>query len=135
MKTILRIVCAVLAGNALGYAAFRLAAWLTPQWWQAARSREGLGTVMLLTAMTAVSFAAPPVIIGALAARFASRHEPYVGLGAGLWAVSARQWWPPVPMLPPESWIAPMALIMLSGLLGGWLGGLRVRAQSPSPPE
>ena len=121
-----------MAGNALGYAAFRLAAWFAPQWWQAASPNRGLGTVMLLTALTAISFAAPPVIIGALAARVAARYEPYVGLGAGLWAVSARQWWPPVPMLPPESWIMPMAVIMLSGLLGGWMVGLRLRAEFPS---
>ncbi|MEK7275738.1 MAG: hypothetical protein AAB427_00175 [Chloroflexota bacterium] len=127
MRSTFRPVFAIAFGNALGYAAFRVAGWLTPQWWQAAGSREGMGTVMLLTAITAISFAAPPVIIGALAARLAARYEPYVGLGAGLWAVSARQWWPPVPMLPPESWIVPMALIMLSGLLGGWMVGLRLR--------
>ena len=131
MKTILRVTLAVAGGNALGYAAFRLAAGLTPHWWAAAGTPLPFGQLMLMIAFTAIAFAAPPVIVGALAAKVAAAYEPFVGLAAALWAVSARQWWPAVPLLPPQSWIAPMTLILLSGLMGGWLMGWRV----PPPPQ
>jgi hypothetical protein len=78
---------------------------------------------MLLIAVTAMVFAAPPVIVGALAARVAGAYEPYIGLAAAFWGVSAQSWWPAIPQLPAESWIAPMALIMMSGMIGGWMVG------------
>ncbi|MBI3240913.1 MAG: hypothetical protein HYZ49_01275 [Chloroflexi bacterium] len=123
MKSFARVMLSVLGGNVIGYAAFRLALWAAPQWWEAAGPRSGLGETMLLMALTAISFAAPPVMVGALAARAAARYEPFVGLAAMLWGASARLWWPPVPLLPAESWVLPMTLILLSGLMGGWLAG------------
>ena len=123
MKGFVRVALSVLGGNVIGYAAFRLALWWTPQWWTGPRS--GFGETMLLMALTVISFAAPPVMVGALAARAAARHEPFVGLAAMLWGASARLWWPSaaIPLLPPESWVLPMTLILLSGLMGGWLAG------------
>jgi len=130
MKTIIRIALALLLGNALGYTLFRLAAWAAPQWWHAVETPIPFGKLLLLIGLTAISFATPPVIVGALAARVAARWEPAVGLAAALWGVTARQWWPPqVPLLPPESWIAPMTLILMSGFVGGWMAGRRL----PSP--
>lgn len=136
MRLPLRIALAVVFGNALGYGLFRLAAWAAPQWWRAAESPIPFGGLLLLIGVTAISFATPPVIVGALAARVAARHEPVVGLAAALWGVTARQWWPPqVPLLPPESWVAPMTLILLSGLMGGWLAGHRLsRPVEPALP-
>lgn len=117
----MRVALAAIGGNVTGYAAFRLAAWWMPQWWTAVNSATPIGQFMTLIAFTAIAFAAPPVIVGALAARVAGTYEPYVGLAAALWGVSARLWWPAIPRLPAESWIAPMALIMVSGLMGGWM--------------
>ncbi len=77
--------------------------------------------VLALIAVSSISFAAPPVIIGALAAKVASRHELFAGLAASLWGVSAFSWWPTIPTLPSESWLAPMTLIFLSGLMGAWV--------------
>ncbi|MEK6575010.1 MAG: hypothetical protein AABZ58_11950 [Chloroflexota bacterium] len=129
MKTIIRIALAILLGNALGYTLFRLAAWAAPQWWHAVETPIPFGKLLLI-GLTAISFATPPVIVGALAARVAARWEPAVGLAAALWGVTARQWWPTqVPLLPPESWIAPMTLILMSGFVGGWMAGRRL----PSP--
>lgn len=115
----------VLGGNVVGYAAFRFALWAAPQWWEAAGPKTTIGTMLLLMAFTAIAFAAPPVIVGALAAKAAARHEPFVGLAAMLWGTSAKVWWPSaqIPLLPPESWVLPMTLILLSGLMGGWLAG------------
>lgn len=122
VKSFLRVMLSVLSGNVIGYAAFRLALWAAPQWW--AGPRNGFGMTMLMMALTAISFAAPPVIVGALAARVAACYEPFVGLAAMLWGTSVRWWWPPqIPLLPPESWVLPMTLILLSGLMGGWLAG------------
>ncbi|HKZ71088.1 MAG TPA: hypothetical protein VJ020_13470 [Anaerolineales bacterium] len=127
MKSIVRLALAVLLGNALGYGLFRLAAWTTPKIWAAAPPPVPFGQLLLLIGITAISFATPPVIVGALAARVAARHEPFVGLATALWGVTARQWWPAqeIPLLPPQSWVAPMTLILVSGLVGGWLAGGR----------
>ncbi len=124
MKSWLRIGAAVILGNALGYGLFRLAAWAAPQWWRAAGNPIPFGVLLALIGLTAIAFAAPPVMIGALAARLAARYEPFVGLAAAGWGITAYQWWPErVPLLPPQSWVAPMTLILVSGLVGGWLAG------------
>ena len=104
-----------------GYAAFRLAIWLTPTWWGTVTTNSTVFQLMALIALTTIIFAAPPVVIGALAARVAATYEPYVGLAATLWGVGLRLWWPLIPQLPAESWIAPMCLILMSGMIGGWL--------------
>lgn len=123
--TIFRILFAILLGNLFGYGLFRLAALASSSSWQNGPPST-FGELMWRIGLTAVAFGAPPILMGALAARFAARFEPAVGLAAALWGVTARQWWPAtVPLLPPESWVAPMTLIFLSGLLGGWLMGLR----------
>jgi hypothetical protein len=126
--TIFRSLLAILLGNAFGYGLFRLAGWASSLAWQGGPPAT-FGELLWRIGLTAVAFGAPPVLMGALAARLASRFEPGVGLAAALWGVTARQWWPStVPLLPAESWIAPMTLILLSGLLGGWLAGLRAVA-------
>ncbi|MBI2975649.1 MAG: hypothetical protein HY872_17210 [Chloroflexi bacterium] len=134
MKTALRLAFIVVGGNSAGYAAFRWAAWAAPRWWAAAGHPLPFGLMLALMAATAIAFAAPPVLIGALAARLAAAHEPFVGLAAALWSISARQWWPRVPLLPAESWIVPMTLILLSGLVGGWLVGRGWQPSVKVPP-
>jgi hypothetical protein len=141
VKTAVRIFLAVALGNLIGYGFFRLAAWAAPQWWQSAPRPMGFSQLLLMIGITAIAFGTPPMIVSALAARLAGRYEPATGLAAALWGVTARQWWPEqVPLLPPESWVAPMTLILLSGLLGGWFagGGLPHRSrtgESPLPPD
>ncbi len=130
MKTTLHLCLAILLGNAFGYGLFRLAAWASSLSWEGGPPST-FGALLWRIGLTAIAFGAPPVFVGALAARLASRFEPGVGLAAALWGVTARQWWPAtVPLLPAESWIAPMTLILLSGLLGGWLAGLRAPSTS-----
>lgn len=125
LKTTIRIALAIFLGNLFGYGLFRLAAWASSASWQNGPP-SSFGELMWRIGLTAISFGAPPILMGALAARLAGSFEPAVGLAAALWGVTARQWWPAtVPLLPPESWVAPMTLILLSGLLGGWLIGLR----------
>ena len=121
MKKYLRLIAAILGGNIVGYAAFRAAAWFTPQLWIAAGDEITFGMRLTLIALSAILFAAPPVIIGAMAAKAASRHELFAGLAASAWGMSAIQWWPSIPTLPSESWLAPMTLIFLSGLMGAWV--------------
>lgn len=122
MKTLLRYLLTLLGANVLGYAAFLWAWRVVPGWWSAAARPLPFGWLLGLIAVTAIAFAAPPVIIGATAARVAGRHEPYVGLGSALWGLTAYRWWPAEQLpLPPESWVAPMSLILLSGLLAGWV--------------
>jgi hypothetical protein len=133
MKTVLRVVLAVILGNVLGYSLFRLAAWASAFSWNEG-APPNFGALIWRISLTAIAFGTPPVLMGALAARVAGRYEPAVGLVAALWGVSARQWWPEVvPLLPPESWIAPMTIILLSGLVGGWLAGSRLTANSQTP--
>ncbi|MBM4424061.1 MAG: hypothetical protein FJ030_11820 [Chloroflexi bacterium] len=128
-----RIAFAIILGNLVGCALFRLAAWASPQWWRSVGDAVPFGKMLWLISLTAIAFATPPVIVGALAARLAGRYEPAVGLASALWGLSARQWWPSqVPLLPPESWVAPMTLILLSGLVGGWLAA-RQRPQESAP--
>ena len=128
MKFLLRLSLAILCGNLFGYGLFRLAAWVTPQVWPGGPP-SSFGLLLVQIGITAMSFATPPVIIGALAARVAGRYTLWVGLASAAWGLTARQWWPAtVPLLPPESWVAPMMLILLSGLAGGWLGGGRLPA-------
>lgn len=121
MRKYLRLIAAIIGGNFVGYAAFRAAAWFTPQLWMTAGEEITFGMRLALIAVSSISFAAPPVIIGALAAKVASRHELFAGLAASLWGVSAFSWWPTIPTLPSESWLAPMTLIFLSGLMGAWV--------------
>jgi len=121
MKNYVRLIAAILGGNVVGYAAFRAAAWFTPQLWLAAGEEITFGMRLALIAVSSILFAAPPVMIGALAAKVAARHELFAGLAASLWGVSAFRWWPAIPTLPSESWLAPMTLIFLSGLMGAWV--------------
>lgn len=125
-----RLILTVLCGNLSGYAAFRLAFALTPGLWRAgaglARPESDFGPRIVLTALTAIAFAAPPVLIGALAARLAGRARPWAGMAAGLWGIGFVWWWPdPIPLLGPGAWLGPAILILLSGLIGGWLIELR----------
>ena len=121
----LRPALAALGGNVAGYAAFRAALWATLILWRSSLGADApdgdFGARILLVALTAVLFAAPPVLIGALAARLAGRARPWVGLLAGSWAIGFAWWWPNVPLLGPEAWVGPVVLVLLSGLVGGWL--------------
>ncbi len=121
----LRPALAALGGNVAGYAALRAALWATPMLW---RSRLGAGAPVgdfgvrvLLVVVTAILFAAPPVLIGALAARLAGRARLWVGLAAGLWGIGFARWWPDMPLLGPQAWVGPAVLVLLAGLIGGWL--------------
>ena len=121
MKLVFRLSVALLLGNTLGYLLFRLAAWASSLSW-AGPPPSSFGELLWRMGLTAIVFGAPPVIMGALAGRFVQRYEPLVGLASALWGITARWWWPEqVRHLPPESWIAPMVIIFLSGLVGGWL--------------
>jgi hypothetical protein len=135
MKTAIRVVVAVLLGNGLGYGAFRLAGEFTNYLWSGGPPAD-FGALLWRICLTAMAFSTPPVIIGAVMARIAGKFEPWVGVGSAMWGLTAKQWWPAtVPLLPPESWIAPMGLILLSGLMGGWLVGSRPPLTPVIPPS
>ena len=74
---------------------------------------------LTLIAVSAILFAAPPVILGALAAKVAARHELFAGLAASLWGVSAIQWWPTIPTLPSEKLAGADDVNLFIGLDGG----------------
>ncbi|MBI3362989.1 MAG: hypothetical protein HY023_17950 [Chloroflexi bacterium] len=138
-------------GNLAGFGAFRFAVEVTPLLWQnglsLARPENDLWLRLILTAATAMLFASPPVLIGALAARLAGHVRSWIGMAAGLWGFGFVQWWPPLPLLSREAWLGPTILILLSGLVGGWLmetratvralvdkgEGLRVRSEPDLP--
>jgi hypothetical protein len=125
MRGWMRLALAGLGGNAAGYAAFRGALWATRLLWRSSAGvgapNGSLGGRVLLVAVTAILFAAPPVLIGALAAHVAGRARPWAGLAAGLWGMGFAWWWPEVPLLGPQAWVGPAILVLLSGLVGGWL--------------
>ena len=121
---------AVAGGNAAGFGAFRAALALTMSLWRSrlspARPGADLGLTILFIVITAIAFAAPPVLIGALTARLAGHARLWTGLAAGLWSLGFAWWWPDsVPLLGPQAWIGPTVLILLSGLIGGWLMDVR----------
>ena len=80
---ILRTLAAILVGNALGLLAWTLARAALPWLWRERGAMTDLLLLMGLVAVTAILFAAPPVLAGALGA-LARRPRP-----AGRWASSA----------------------------------------------
>ena len=129
---------AVLFGNAAGYGAFRLAVAVTPALWDTGlklvRPETDFWLRLVFTALTVMMFASPPVLIGALAARLAGGAQMWIGLAAGLWGFGFARWWPPLPLLGPEAWLGPTILILLSGLVGGWLMEPRASVKTLTDP-
>jgi hypothetical protein len=130
---------AVALGNLAGYGAFRAALVCTASLWRPRLAGQGLDagieTNILLVALTAIAFAAPPVLIGAATARLAGAARLWAGLGAGLWSLGFARWWPDLPLVGPEAWVGPAALVLLSGLIGGWLMDVRADVKSANPPR
>jgi hypothetical protein len=139
MRGWIRLGLAIAGGNAVGYAAFRGALWATPMLWRSGAGADApsgsLGGRVLLVAVTAILCAAPPVLIGALAARAAGRARPWAGLAAGLWGMGFAWWWPEMPLLGPQAWVGPTILVLLSGLVGGWLMDQRARREAGPGPS
>jgi hypothetical protein len=128
-----RILVAVVVGNALGYGAWRAAWGVLPALWALPAERAGWLARMGLVALTAILLAAPPVLVGALAAWMARRAHLLVGLAGGLWALSLVQASPPELPFLTTFWFAPTVLILLSGALGGWM--LDLQAQVGRAPQ
>lgn len=128
-----RILAAVILGNALGYGAWRAAWGLLPALWALAAERSGWLPRLGLVALTAILLAAPPVLVGALAAWAARRAHVLVGLAGGLWALSLVRATPPELPFLTTFWFAPTVLILLSSALGGWM--LDLQAQVGRAPR
>lgn len=120
-----RIVLAMVLGNVLGFGAWRAAVSLLPALWSAVEAGAGPGARLGFLALTAVTLAAPPVLIGALAAWLARRAYLWVGLACGLWAFTLVNLVPVEFPIAAGVWYAPTVLILLSGALGGWMLDLR----------
>ena len=82
---------------------------------------------MALVAATAILFAAPPVLAGALGAWLAGRAQLAVGLLSGLWSLSLLQTVPAGLPVAPGLWYTTTVLVLLSGMLGGWMMDLRAQ--------
>jgi hypothetical protein len=130
-----RILAAVLLGNALGYGAWR-AAWIAlPGLWSLADEGAGPLARLGLVVLTAVLLAAPPVLVGALAAWLARRAHLAVGLAGGLWAVSLIRLAPAELDFLSGVWYAPTVLILLSSALGGWMLDLQAQVGGVHRPN
>ncbi len=134
MKGWPRVVAAGLLANALGFGAWRLALAALPWLWSGVDESTRWAPRLGLMAASAIAVAAPPVLVGALGAWLAGRHQVWVGALSGLWAVTLIG---PTPAyfltIAPGVWYAPALLIVISGLFGGWM--LDLRAQAAQPPR
>ena len=120
--SVVRFLISLILGNLFGLAFLRLALLGTNAIWSGVKPDASFSTHVLLIGLTAILFATPPVIIGALTALAARRAGLWAGIGSGLWSFGFAAWWPePIPYLPPEAWLAPTMLVLLSGMVGGWL--------------
>ena len=116
--SVVRFLISLILGNVFGLAFLRLALFGTNAIWTGVKADTAFGTQLLLIGLTAILFATPPVIIGALTALAAGRAGVWAGIGSGLWGFGFSAWWPePIPYLPPEAWLAPTMLILLSGMV------------------
>lgn len=124
----IRVSGAILLGNVLGFAAWIAARVTIPQLWQGRGPHTEFVTLVVLTALTFILLAAPPVLVGALGAWVARRAHALVGLVCGLWSLTLLSRIPPSFPLAPGVWYAPTVLVLLSGALGGWMMDLRAHA-------
>ena len=124
----LRTLAAIIVGNLLGLAAWTLARAVLPWLWRGRGGLSSLPVLMGLVAATAILFAAPPVLAGALGAWLAGRAQLVVGLASGLWSVALLQSVPAGLPVAPGLWYATTVLVLLSGMLGGWMMALRAQA-------
>ena len=120
-----RTLAAIIVGNALGLSAWALARAALPWLWRGRGGVANLPLLMALIAATAILFAAPPVLAGALGAWLAGRAQLLVGLASGLWSLALLQSVPAGLPLAPGLWYASTVLVLLSGMLGGWMMELR----------
>lgn len=131
-----RVLAAALVGNALGYGAWRAAWALLPALWSRAGAEADWLPRLGLIALTAILLAAPPVLLGALAAGLARRAHLWVGLAAGLWALGLVRATPPELPFLTQIWYAPTVLILLSSALGGWMLDLQAQVgRAPGPQQ
>ncbi len=131
----IRILLSALLGNTLGFGAWQLAGLLIPRLWA---GRSASTNPLILIGLTAASFillAAPPVLVAALSAAVARRAHLWVGLASGLWAVSLLGAVPAAFPIARGLWYAPTVLVLLSGMLGGWLMDLRGQAAPVASPR
>jgi hypothetical protein len=121
------MLAAILAGNLLGLSAWTLARAALPWLWRERGTMSNLLLLMGLVAVTAILFAAPPVLAGALGAWLAGRAQIGVGLASGLWSLALLQSVPAGLPVAPGLWYATTVLVLLSGMLGGWMMELRAQ--------
>ena len=121
----MRTLAAIVVGNVLGLSAWALA-WAALRWlWRDRSGLSNLPVLMGLIATTAILFAAPPVLAGAAGAWLAGRSQLGVGLASGLWSLALLQSVPAGLPVAPGVWYTTTVLVMLSGMLGGWMMELR----------
>jgi hypothetical protein len=123
----MRILAGVLVGNLLGLSAWGLARAALPWLWRERGGLSNLPLLMGLVAVTAILFAAPPVLAGALSAWLAGRSQLGAGLASGLWSLMLLQSVPAGLPVAPGLWYATTVLVLLSGMLGGWMMELRAQ--------
>ena len=121
-----------MAGNLLGLSAWTLAQAALPWLWRDSGTMSNLLLLMGLVAVTAILFAAPPVLAGALGAWLAGRAQMGVGLASGLWSLALLQSVPAGLPVAPGLWYATTVLVLLSGMLGGWMMELRAQGAPKS---
>lgn len=125
-----RLAVVIVLGNVLGYAAWVGARLIIPRLWDGRGPHTNFLLLMGLIALTFILLAAPPVLVGALSAWGARRAQPLVGLACGLWSLTLLSRVPVSIPIAPGVWYAPTVLVLLSGLLGGWLMDLRAAAST-----
>lgn len=127
----LRVVVAVLAGNALGFAAWSFAGLAIPRLWAGRSEQTHPLALMGLIAVSFVLLAAPPVLVGAFSGWLARRAHLWVGLASGLWAFSLIGRVPAGFPIAAGVWYAPTVLVLFSGALGAW--SIAGKDEGPAP--
>jgi hypothetical protein len=128
----MRTLAAIIVGNLLGLSAWLLARAALPWLWRGRGALTNLPLLMGLVAATAILFAAPPVLAGAIGAWLSGRAQLVVGLASGLWSRALLQSVPSGLPIAAGLWYATTVLVLLSGMLGGWMMALRAQA-APKP--
>lgn len=130
----LRPLGAIALGNLCGWGAWRLGVWALPAMWARLTPQSSVLVLILMTAISAIVMAGPPVLVGALAAGLAGRAHIGVGLLSGLWSLMLIRTVPAGLPIAPGLWFASTVLVLFSGGMGGWtmrFGGGRPSAPAP----
>ena len=120
MKTGLKFILSALLGNSLGGLAWIIGQDILPLIWD----NLGATFIGMLASMilSTIVLAAPPVLIPAVIMHQIRIRQLWFGPVCNFWAFSFYFNWPrTIPLVSKEFWLAPIIILLLSGLLAAWV--------------